>query len=95
MTREMLAQALEAEGFKPTNQAYTLPESREGTCYVSGQGDLLPISRIVRIELATSFVRIDTAKDEHLYFAYEDVLGFRILAAPAAATRERGAGFAR
>jgi hypothetical protein len=89
----MLAQALEAEGFKSTNQGYSVPEAREATCLISGAGEILSVGRLVRIELQASFLKLATAKEEHFFFAYEDVLGLRVLSAPAA--KERSAGFGR
>jgi hypothetical protein len=93
MTREMLAAALEAEGLKAANHAFAIPDNRDATCFVSGAGDIMPIARVVKLELLSGIVRIETTKQEHLYFAYEDVLGLRLLAAPAA--KDRAAGFSR
>ena len=86
--------ALESEGLKGGAQGYTIPEDREATCLVSAPGDVFPVARLVKVELREKYLFLRTAKNEHLYFAYEDVLGLR-LAAPTAAQRERAAGFSR
>jgi hypothetical protein len=93
MTREILAQALEAEGLQSGNQGYPVPENREATFFVASPGDLFPIERIARVELREKLILLENVKHERYYFAYEDVLGLRVLAS--AAARERAPGFGR
>ena len=93
MTREILAQALEAEGLQAGNQGYAVPENREATFYVASPGDLFPIERVSRIELRDKLILLENVKHERFYFAYDDVLGLRVLAS--AAARERAPGFGR
>jgi hypothetical protein len=93
MTREILALALESEGLQAGNQGYAVPENREATFYVASPGDLFPIERVARVELRDKLVLLENAKHERYYFAYDDVLGVRMLAS--AAARERAAGFGR
>jgi hypothetical protein len=91
MTREILAQALSAEGLESTNQGYAVPESREGTVFVAAPGDILSVDRVLRIDLRDKFVLLENVKHERFYFAYEDVLGLRMHAP--ATPRDRVAGF--
>ncbi len=93
MTREIIAAALEAEGFKPSGQSFTIPEEREATVLVSAPGDVLSVSKVVVADLREKFVYLQTAKDEHFFFAYEDVLGLRVLAKSSA--KHGSAGFSR
>lgn len=93
MTREIIALALEGEGLKAGAQGFTIPDDREATVFVGTPGDLLPVAKVVRVELRDKYISLQTSKDERYLFAYDDVLGFRLLAG--AQTRERTAGFAR
>jgi hypothetical protein len=91
MTREILAQALSSEGLESTNQGYAVPENREATLFVAAPGDILPVERVIRVDLRDKFLLLENVKHERFYFAYEDVLGLR-LHAPSSA-RDRVAGF--
>lgn len=93
MTREIIAAALEAEGLKAGPQGISIPEDREATFYISGPGDLLPVGRVVRVELRDRYLHLLTGKDERYSFAYEDVLGLRTVGTGQG--KERGAGFSR
>jgi hypothetical protein len=93
MTREIISLALEAEGFKGPSQSYAIPEEREATFLISAPGDVFSVARITKADLREKFVFLQTAKNEHFYFAYEDVLGLRLVAA--ATARDRAAGFSR
>ncbi len=90
MTRDIIVQILESEGAKGGANGFSIREDREATCFISTPGDLLQIPRVVKVDLKEKFVSLQTNKDEHFLFAYEDVLGFKL--APATA-KERGAGF--
>ena len=94
MTREIITLALEAEGLKGGAQGFNVPEEREATCLVSAPGELYTVSRVVVIDARDKYVYLQTAKDEHFYFAYEDVLGLRILGR-ASSAKDRSAGFGR
>jgi hypothetical protein len=93
MTREIIALALESEGLKAGTNGFTIPEEREATCWVTSPGDVLTVNRIVTLDARDKYLLMKTAKDEHYYFAYEDVLGVRILGK--AKEKERSAGFSR
>ena len=93
MTREILAQALGAEGLESAAQGYTIPENREATVYVAAPGDILPVERVVRIDLRDKVVLLENVKRERFFFAYEHILGVRLLAP--ASSRERVPGFGR
>ena len=93
MTKEMIVQALEAEGIKATGGVHVVGEERDATCYVSTPGDLLNVARVVRIDLRGPYLGLKTAKDELYFFAYEAILGFRLAGGPSG--KERAAGFAR
>jgi hypothetical protein len=93
MTREILALALESEGLQSGNQGYAVPENREATIFVASPGDVFPIERVSRIELRDKLLLLENAKHERFYFAYEAVLGVRLLAS--ASARDRAAGFGR
>jgi hypothetical protein len=93
MTREILAQALETEGATGSNQGYSLPENREATFFVAAPGDLFPVERVVRVDLRDKVVMLENVKRERFVFAYEDLLGLRLLAPTT--NRERVPGFGR
>ncbi len=93
MTREIIGLVLESEGLKGGNQGFAVPEEREATVLVSAPGDVFPVGRVVKVDLREKYIFLQTSKSEHLYFAYEDVLGLRLLPAPSA--RDRVAGFSR
>ncbi len=94
MTKESIAQVLEAEGIGAAKEVrFTVPENREATCLVSSPGDILPLERLVAFELRDKMIVLENAKHERYFFPYESVLGLRFLSAPAA--KERVAGFGR
>ena len=88
-----MALALEAEGLKSGAHGFAVPEDREATCIVSAPGDLLTVTRVVLMELRDKYLLLQTAKEERFIFAYEDVLGLRLLARSHG--KERSAGFSR
>jgi hypothetical protein len=93
MTREIISAALEGEGLKATGQAFAIGEDREGTFLISTPGDVLQVSKVVLADLKEKYLYLQTSKDEHYFFAYEDVLGVRLLGKSAA--RHGSAGFGR
>ena len=93
MTREIIVGILEAEGAEGRAGILALHEDREATCFISTPGDVMHVGRIVRVELKDRFLTLQTAKDERFSFAYEDVLGFKMIAS--AHLKDRHAGFSR
>ncbi|HVV52430.1 MAG TPA: hypothetical protein VHO06_22375 [Polyangia bacterium] len=93
MTREIIVSILEGEGAEGKGGTFKIPEAREATCFITNPGELLAITRVVKIDLKEQFAAFTTAKDERFVFAYPDVLGFK-LAAPSQA-KDRSAGFSR
>jgi hypothetical protein len=79
MTREIIAQVLESEGLKSASHGFAIPEDRETTCLISAPGDVYSVSRVVVFDLRDKYVFLQTSKDERFFFAYEDILGVRIL----------------
>jgi hypothetical protein len=96
MTREIIAAALESEGLKAqSGQSYAIPEEREATCLVSAPGEVFSVPKVAHIDLREKYLYLQTSKDEHYFFAYEDVLGLRLLGSKATSAKERSAGFSR
>jgi hypothetical protein len=94
MTKETIALVLEAEGITSGKDGrFTVPENREAVCLIATAADVVPIERLVSLELKTQFIALENAKHERFFFTYDSVLGLRLLAGPAA--RERVAGFGR
>ena len=93
MTREIIVQILEAEGAKVTGSSCIIREDREVTCFISAPGDVLPVARIIKVELKDKSLSFETAKDERFHFAYEDILGFKL--ATTGPAKDRAAGFGR
>ena len=94
MTREIIVSVLEREGATTKSGTLTLPADKDATCFVSTPGDLLAIARVIRAELLDQYAVLTTAKDERFAFAYQDILGFKLSLA-AAAAKDRSAGFGR
>jgi hypothetical protein len=94
MTREIIISILEGEGAETRGGALTLREDREATCFVFTPGDLLSVARIVRLELKEKYLTLQTAKEERYAFAYDSVLGFKLVPA-IANVKDRAAGFSR
>jgi len=92
MTREIITLALESEGLKAGAQGFSIPEDRDATCLISTVGELFTIARVVAMELRDKVLFLGTAKHERFYFAYESVLGLRLMRPQ---DKERSAGFAR
>ena len=66
---------------------------REGTFLISTPGDVFSVSKVVLADLKEKYLSLQTSKDEHYFFAYEDVLGVRILGKGSA--KHGSAGFGR
>jgi hypothetical protein len=93
MTREIITHVLESEGLKAGAHGFALPEEREGTCLISAPGEVYAVARVVLIELRDKYIFLQTGKDERFFFAYEDILGIRILGK--SQIKDRSAGFGR
>jgi hypothetical protein len=93
MTREIILSILETEGAETKGGSLAFREDREITTFVSSPGEILNVSRVVRVELKDKFVALQTAKDERFAFAYDAILGFKF--ATAMNVKDRSAGFGR
>ena len=94
MTKDCIALVLEGEGLGASKEGrFSIPENREAICLIEAPGDVVPVERLVAVELREKFVVLQNAKHERFFFAYESVLGLRLLASSTA--RERVAGFGR
>jgi hypothetical protein len=91
MTKDSIAQALEASGVSAGGQGYQIPENREGACLIATPGEVFSVDRLVRMDLRDKYVLLENSKHELFFFPYELVLGLRLLAAAASAR----AGFGR
>jgi hypothetical protein len=91
MTREIIVSILEGEGAEGRGGSFKISEDREATCFISTPGELLAISRVVKVDLKDQYLALTSGKDERFVFSYQDVLGFR-LAAPSQ-HKDRSAGF--
>ena len=97
MTKETIAQVLEAEGIGSGKEIkegrFTVPENREAVILIATPGDVMPVERLVSVELRDKYLVVENAKHERHFITYDSVLGLRLLSTPAA--RERVAGFGR
>jgi hypothetical protein len=93
MTKDSIAEALASEGLTAGAQGYVIPDNREAACLVAAPGEVFSVDRLVRVELRDKHVLLANARHEHFFFSYDDILGFRVIAGPAA--RERTTGFGR
>jgi hypothetical protein len=94
MTKDCIAVVLETEGLSAGKDGrFAIPENREAVCLIEAPGDVVPIERLVGVELRDKFIVLQNGKHERFFFAYESVLGLRLLASSTA--RERVAGFGR
>jgi hypothetical protein len=93
MTKDTIIAALSAEGLAASQDTFTLAEEREAIFLVAAPGDVMPVNKVVRVELRDKALCLHTVKDEHFWFTYDLVLGLRVLAAKPG--KERVAGFAK
>jgi hypothetical protein len=93
MTKDTIAAALSAEGLQASQDTFTIPEEREAVFLVAAPGDVMPVNKVIQVELRDKFLSLQTAKDEHFWFTYDLVLGLRVLAAQPG--KGRLAGFAK
>jgi len=93
MTKETIVAALVAEGLTVTQDSLAIPEDREAAFLVAAPGDVLPVSKVVRVELRDKAICLHTVKSEHFWFSYDGILGLQILAPKPA--KDRVAGFSK
>ena len=93
MTKDTIVAALSAEGLQASQDTFTIPEEREAVFLVAAPGDVMPVNKVIRVELHDKFLSLQTVRDEHFWFTYDLVLGLRVLAAQPG--KERLAGFAK
>jgi hypothetical protein len=96
MTKDSILQVLDAEGITAgKDRRFAIPENREAMCLIATPGDVMPVERLVSLEFRETVIVLENAKKERYFFPYDAVLGLRLLGGPAAAARERVAGFGR
>ena len=78
MTKDTIVSVLESEGIKSGAKGYELPEGRELDCFIRSSSEMVTVSRVCRVALPEKFVTFENRKGERFFFAYEDVIGFRI-----------------
>jgi hypothetical protein len=93
MTKDTIIAALSAEGLQANQDSFTIPEEREAVFLVAAPGDVMPVNKVIRVELRDKVLSLQTVKDEHFWFTYDLVLGLRLIAAKPG--KERVAGFAK
>jgi len=93
MTKDTIIAALSAEGLQANQDSFTIPEEREAVFLVAAPGDVMPVNKVIRVELRDKVLSLQTVKDEHFWFTYDLVLGLRLIAAKPGT--ERVAGFAK
>ena len=93
MTKDTIIAALSAEGLQPSQDSFTIPDDREAIFLVAAPGDVIPVNKVVRVELRDKYLCLCTVKDEHFCFTYDLILGLRLLAAKSG--KDRVAGFAK
>ena len=93
MTKDTIAAALSSEGLQASQDTFSIPEEREAVFLVAAPGDVMPVNKVIRVELRDKVLSLQTVKDEHFWFTYDLVLGLRLIAAKPG--KERVAGFAK
>ena len=78
MTKDTIVSVLESEGIKGGTTGYQLPEGRELDCFIRSSAEVLTVSKVGRVALPEKFLTLENRKGEKFFFAYEDVVGFRI-----------------
>ena len=91
MTKDTIIVALSAEGLSASQDAFAISEEREATFLVAAPGDVMPLNKVVRVELRDKVLCLHTAKDDHFWFSYDLILGLR---ASGHLTRSSGPGAA-
>lgn len=91
MTKESLLQIFKTERLGMTGSVVTVPEDREATLFIASPSETIQVSKVLTIELYDGQVCLETGKNDRFWFAYEQVIGLRLL--PAKVAKERAAGF--
>jgi hypothetical protein len=93
MTKETIVAALVAEGLTANQDTFSIPEEREAVFLVAAPGDVLPVSRVVRVELRDKVLCLQSAKQERFWLTYDLILGLQMMASKPG--KDRTAGFAK
>lgn len=93
MTKDTIVSVLESEGLKGGAKGFDLPEGRELDTFVRSSSDMLTVGRICHLELQDKFICFENRKGERFFFAYEDIVGFRV--GKEEGGKDRSAGFYR
>jgi hypothetical protein len=93
MTKETLLSALEAERLKPGIVGIAVPEDRDAAFMVAGPGEIIQVSKVVKIEARDTSLCLENNKGERYWFTYDLVLGVRFRSAKLA--KDQTAGFGR
>jgi len=93
MTKDTIVAALLAEGLAASQDTFTIPEDREAVFLVAAPGDVMPVNKVVRVELREKALSLHTVRDEHFWFTYDLVLGLHMLASKSG--KDRVTGFAK
>lgn len=93
MTKDTIVSVLESEGIKGGAKGFDLPDGRDLDCFIRSSSDLLTVGRVWRLLLQDKFVCLENRKNERFFFAYEDVVGFRL--GNEESGKDRSAGFFR
>lgn len=95
MTKDTIVAALVAEGLSANQDSVAIPEEREAAFLVAAPGDVLPVNKVVRVDLRDKAISLHTVKNEHFWFSYDLILGLQILAAKPGKDRVAVAGFSK
>jgi hypothetical protein len=93
MTKDTIVAALVAEGLTADQDTFAIPEDREAVFLVAAPGDVLPVNRVIRVELRDKVLCLHSIKNEHFWLTYDLILGLQILASKPG--KDRTAGFAK
>jgi hypothetical protein len=93
MTKESLLQILKTERLGMSGSVVTVSEDREATIFIATPGETIQVTKVVTMELFDSQVCLETGKNDRFWFAYEQVIGVRLL--PAKVAKDRAAGFSK
>ena len=93
MNKETIVSILESEGIKGGAKGLDLPDGRELDTFIRSSADMMTVGRISHLELQDKFICFQNRKGERFFFAYEDVVGFRV--GKEEGGKDRSAGFNR
>ena len=93
MTKDTIVSILDSEGIKGGAKGLDLPEGRELDIFIRSSADMMTVGRISHLEPQDKFICLQNRKGERFFFAYEDVVGFRV--GKEEGGKDRSAGFNR